>query len=405
MEKVFIVAAKRTAIGKFLGSLSEVKPGDMAAQVIRQVVADARLDPVAIDEVFIGHQHSPGQGPSIARRAQIEASIPVEVPATTVNMQCGSGLKAAMLGFNAIQAGSDIVLCGGVENMSQVPFILSRDVRKGVKMGNAAVGVQDSLFCDGLIDQFNGYLMGMTAENVADLTHTTRAEQDDYALASQQRAQAAVESGRFREEIVPVVRTDRKGREYVFDTDESHTPGTTAEALAALKPAFKKDGTVTAGNASQLNDGAAMLILASERAVKKYGFTPLVEMVSIGQVGINPAIMGLGPVKAIRKALDNAGLTLADVGLMELNEAFAAQAVGVLKQLGEHYGIGVDVLRERTNVNGGAIALGHPVAASGARISTSLIYEMRRRPDVRYGVASLCVGGGIGVAAVFTKPD
>ncbi len=405
MEKVYIISAKRSAIGKFLGSLSDVKPGDIAAQVIRRMIADVSLDPAAIDEIFIGHQHSAGQGPSIARRAQIEAGIPAEVPATTVNMQCGSGLKAAMLGFAAIRAGSDIVLCGGVESMSEAPFILDRAVRKGVKMGDNALGLRDSLFCDGLIDQFSGYLMGMTAENVAEITATTREEQDAFALASQTRAARAVESGRFREEIVPIRIHDRKGRESVFDTDESYTPGTTAEGLAALRPAFKKDGTVTAGNSSQLNDGAAMLILASQQAIREHGWKPLGEIVSVGQVGINPAIMGLGPVKAITKALDEAKLTLIDIGLIELNEAFAAQSVGVLKQLSSRYGVSLEDLYGRTNVNGGAIALGHPVAASGARITTTLLYEMRRRPEVEYGVASLCVGGGIGVAAVIRKTN
>lgn len=403
MEKVYIISAKRTAIGKFLGSLSEVKPGDMAAQVIRRIMSDVRLDPSAVDEIYIGHQHSAGQGPSIARRAEIEAGIPAEVPATTVNMQCGSGLKAAMLGFNAIQAGSNIVLCGGVENMSQVPFILSRDVRKGVKMGNDALGLQDSLFCDGLIEQFNGYLMGVTAENVAELTNTGREEQDAFALASQQRARQAIESARFSAEIVPVSWTDRRGREHVFDTDESHTPTSSSEGLGKLRTAFKKDGTVTAGNASQLNDAASMLILASEKAVKEHGWAPLAEMISSGQVGIDPSIMGLGPVKAMIQALDKAGLSLADMGLIELNEAFAAQSVGVLKQLSKHYGIKLEDLYARTNVNGGAIALGHPVAASGARIVTTLVHEMRRRPDVEHGIVSLCVGGGIGVASVFRK--
>lgn len=403
MKKVYIIEAKRSPIGKFLGSLSEVKPGDLAAQVIRQVLSDARLDPAEIDELYIGHQHSAGQGPSIARRAELEAGIPVEIPATTINMQCGSGLKAAMLGFNAIRAGSDIVLCGGVENMSQVPFILSRDVRKGIKMGNDALGLQDSLFCDGLIEQFYGYLMGVTAENVAEKTATTREEQDAFALVSQQRARQAVESGRFRDELVPIVRKDRKGREHVFDTDESHTPSTSAEGLAGLRPAFKEGGTVTAGNSSQLNDGAAMLILASEKAVREHGWTPLAEMVSIGQVGIDPAIMGLGPFKAIIQALDRAELSLADIGLIELNEAFAAQSVGVLKRLSERYGVSLEDLFARTNVNGGAIALGHPVAASGARIMATLTHEMLRRPDVEYGVASLCVGGGFGVASVVRR--
>ncbi len=403
MEKVYIISAKRTAIGKFLGSLSEVKPGDLAAQVIRNILADVNLDPAEIDEIYIGHQHAAGQGPSIARRAQIEAGIPPEVPATTVNMQCGSGLKSIMLGCNAIHAGADILLCGGVENMSQVPFILDRGVRKGIKMGNNALDLQDSLFCDGLIEQFNGYLMGITAENVAELTDTGREEQDTFALVSQQRSLQAIESGRFKDEIAPITWKDRRGNEHVFDTDESHTPTTSKEGLAKIRTAFKKDGTVTAGNASQLNDAAAMLILASEKAVKEHGWIPLAEIVSYGQMGIDPSIMGLGPVKAMIQALDKAGLTLADMDLIELNEAFAAQSVGVLKQLGAHYGIELEDLYAKTNVNGGAIALGHPVAASGTRITATLVHEMLKRPEAEYGIASLCVGGGMGVAAVIRK--
>lgn len=402
MRKVYIVGGKRTAIGKFLGGLSTVKPGDMTAQVIKQILADTKMNPAEIDEIFIAHQHSAGQGPSIARRAQLEAGIPDEVPATTVNMQCGSGLKAIILGYNSIQAGSDVVLAGGVENMSQVPYILTSKVRKGSKMGLTSVDVQDSLYCDGLIDQFNGYLMGMTAENVAAKEGITRIEQDEFAVRSQNLAQKAVESGRFKEEIVPIRYTDRKGREYIFDTDESYTQDTTYEKLAKLKPAFKRaedGGTVTAGNACQLNDGAAVVLLASEEAVKKYGFEPMAEVISSATVGIDPAIMGLGPVKAVIKALDAVNMTLKDIDIMELNEAFAAQALGCIKEWCAHYGMTKDEILEKTNLNGGAIALGHPVASSGTRITVSLINEMKRR-GLHYGVATLCVGGGMGTALV-----
>ena len=274
MRKVYIIGGKRTAIGKFLGGLSTVKPGDMTAQVIRAVVEETGVETGGIDEVMIAHQHSAGQGPSIARRAQLEAGIPDYVPATTVNMQCGSGLKALIFGYNAIQAGEEVVLCGGVENMSQVPFILTDKVRKGVKMGNAAVSAQDSLYCDGLIDQFNGYLMGMTAENVAAKAGVTREEQDRFAVRSQGLAQRAIESGRFKDEIVPIRYQDRRGKEYVFDTDESNTPDTTYETLSKMRPAFKKKeegGTVTAGNACQLNDGAAVILLASGNALAGCG--------------------------------------------------------------------------------------------------------------------------------------
>lgn len=405
MRKVFIVGGKRTAIGKFLGSLSSVKPGDMTAQVIRAVVEEVGVETGDIDEIIIAHQHSAGQGPSIARRAQLEAGIPNFVPATTVNMQCGSGLKALIFGYNAIQAGESVVLCGGVENMSQVPFILTDRVRKGVKIGNAAVSVQDSLYCDGLIDQFNGYLMGMTAENVAAKAGVTREEQDRFAVRSQGLAQAAIKSGRFKDEIVPIRYQDRRGKEYVFDTDESNTPDTAYETLSKMRPAFKKEeegGTVTAGNACQLNDGAAVILLASEDAVEKNGWKPIAELVSSATVGIDPAIMGLGPVKAVIKALDQAGMRMQDVDLMELNEAFAAQSVGCIREWSAHYGMTEEEILEKTNVNGGAIALGHPVAASGARILVTLMHELRKRKRT-YGLATLCVGGGMGTAVVIKR--
>ena len=404
-RKVYIVEGKRTAIGKFLGSLSTVKPGDMTAQVMKAVMADTGVDPAQIDEVFVAHQHSAGQGPSIARRAQLEAGIPNEVPATTVNMQCGSGLKAAILAYNAIQAGEDIVLVGGVENMSQVPYILTNRVRKGVKMGPTSVDVQDSLYCDGLIDQFNGYLMGMTAENVAVKEGITREEQDEFAVRSQTLAQKAIESGRFRDEIVPIRYQDRKGREFVFDTDERNTPATTNETLAKMRPAFKKaseGGTVTAGNACQLNDGAAVILVASEEAVQANGWKPMAEIVSMATVGIDPAVMGLGPVKAVIKTLDQAGMTLKDVELMELNEAFAAQSLGCVKEWCAHYGMTKEEILDKTNVNGGAIALGHPVAASGVRILVTLMNELKKR-DLHTGLATLCVGGGMGTAMLVRR--
>lgn len=405
MRNVYIVGGKRTAIGKFLGSLSTVKPGDMTAQVMKAVMSETGVDPAKIDEVFVAHQHSAGQGPSIARRAELEAGIPDEVPATTVNMQCGSGLKATILAYNSIQAGSNIVLVGGVENMSQVPYILTNRVRRGTKMGPTSVDVQDSLYCDGLIDQFNGYLMGMTAENVAAKEGITREEQDAFAVRSQTLAQQAIESGRFKDEIVPIRYQDRKGREFVFDTDESNTPGTTYETLAKMRTAFKKaseGGTVTAGNACQLNDGAAVLLVASEEAVKANGWKPMAQIVSMATVGIDPAIMGLGPVKAVIKTLDQAGMSLRDVDLMELNEAFAAQSLGCIKEWCARYGMTKEEILEKTNVNGGAIALGHPVAASGARILVTLMNELQKR-DLTYGVATLCVGGGMGTAMLVKR--
>jgi len=402
MRKVYVVGGKRTAIGKFLGSLYTVKLGEMGAAVVKQVLKDTHIDPAVIDEIIIGNQYSAGQGPSIARRIQREAGIPDIIPATTMNMQCGSGLKAAILSYYSIQAGNDIVLCGGVENMSQVPYIITNKVRKGVKMGNDAVQVQDSLYCDGLIDQFYGYMMGNTAENVAKKMNITREEQDRFALLSQKRAQEAVESGRFDDEIVPITYSDRKKKEHIFLRDESYTPGTTYEALSRLRPAFQKDGTVTAGNSSQLNDGAAALLLASADGVKKYGLTPVAEIISSATVGIDPSIMGLGPVKTVIKALDIAGMTLKDIELIELNEAFAAQALGCIKGWCQHYSMTEQEIIEKTNVNGGAIALGHPVAATGSRIVVSLLNEMKKR-NLTYGLATLCVGGGMGTAMVFKR--
>lgn len=402
MRKVYVVGGRRTAIGKFLGSLYTVKLGEMGAAVVKQVLKDTHIDPAVIDEIIIGNQYSAGQGPSIARRIQREAGIPDIIPATTMNMQCGSGLKAAILSYYSIQAGNDIVLCGGVENMSQVPYIITNKVRKGVKMGNDAVQVQDSLYCDGLIDQFYGYMMGNTAENVAKKMNITREEQDRFALLSQKRAQEAVESGRFDDEIVPITYSDRKKKEHIFLRDESYTPGTTYEALSRLRPAFQKDGTVTAGNSSQLNDGAAALLLASADGVKKYGLTPVAEIISSATVGIDPSIMGLGPVKTVIKALDIAGMTLKDIELIELNEAFAAQALGCIKGWCQHYSMTEQEIIEKTNVNGGAIALGHPVAATGSRIVVSLLNEMKKR-NLTYGLATLCVGGGMGTAMVFKR--
>lgn len=405
MKNVYIVSGKRTAIGKFLGSLSTVKPGDMAAQVMKAVIAETGVDPARIDEVFVAHQHSAGQGPSIARRAELEAGIPDEVPATTVNMQCGSGLKAAILAYNAIQAGSSIVMAGGVENMSQVPYILTSRVRQGTRMGSHSVQVQDSLYCDGLIDQFHGYLMGVTAENVAKKEGITREAQDRFAVRSQALAQRAIESGRFQDEIVPIHYQDRKGVEHIFDTDESNTPDTAYEVLAKMRPAFlsvQEGGTVTAGNACQLNDGAAALLIASEEAVLANHWKPAAQIVSMATVGIEPAIMGLGPVKAVIKTLEQAGMALRDVDLLELNEAFAAQALGCIKEWCAYYGMTEEELLQKTNVNGGAIALGHPVAASGARILVTLMNELQKR-SLSYGLAALCVGGGMGTAMLIRR--
>lgn len=397
MKKVFIVAAKRTAIGKFLGSLATVSPSDMAAAVIGNMVKETGIDPAAIDEVIVGNILAAGHGQGIARQSSIKAGIPKEVPAYGVNMICGSGMKSIINGFNDIQAGdAEIVLAGGTESMSLANFVVPAQIRQGQKMGNFTV--IDQMIYDGLTDAFSDLHMGITAENVAEKYGITREQQDEFALKSQEKAIAAIDGGKFKDEIVPIEIVSRK-ETIVFDTDEFPNRGTNAEKLAKLRPAFKKDGSVTAGNASGINDGASFVLLATEEAVKKHGLTPLVEIVATGQGGVDPSIMGMGPVPAIDKALKKAGMKLSDIEVFELNEAFAAQSLGVVKQLCEDHQVTPEWMEARTNVNGGAIALGHPIGASGNRITVSLIYEMKRAGK-SFGLASLCIGGGMGTALI-----
>ncbi|MGE5382275.1 MAG: acetyl-CoA C-acetyltransferase, partial [Omnitrophica WOR_2 bacterium] len=376
MSKVFIVAAKRTAIGKFGGALTNMHPADMAAEVMKNIIEETHIDPSKIDEVIVGNILSAGQKQGIARQASIKAGIPNEVPAWGVNMICGSGMKSIITAFNNIRAGEgEMIMAGGTENMSASCYVLPGNVRNGVKMGDFKT--VDSMILDGLTDAFSGQHMGITAENVAERLNISRQQQDEFSYRSQQKATAAIDNGKFKQEIVPIVFTTKK-ETITFDTDEFVNRSSTPEKLANLRPAFKNDGTVTAGSSSGINDGASFVLLASEEAVKAYGLKPMVEIVAVGQGGVDPAVMGLGPVPAIRKALKKAGLKLTDIEILELNEAFAAQSLGVMKQLCEEHGVTPEWFEKNCNVNGGAIALGHPIGASGNRITVSLIHEMKR---------------------------
>jgi acetyl-CoA C-acetyltransferase len=398
MNKVYIVAAQRTAIGKFLGTLSPLSPAEIAVPVIRHILAETKINPADLDEVIVGNILMAGQKQGVARQAAVKAGIPHSVPAYGVNMICGSGMKALINAYQSIKAGeAHLILAGGTENMSNSGFVIPGTImRNGQKMGDFKA--IDHMVCDGLTDAFEGYHMGITAENVAEQYHISREAQDMFSYHSQQKAIKAVDGGKFKKEIVPVEIAARK-ETIVFDTDEFPNRTTSPEKLAALKPAFKKDGTVTAGNASGLNDGASFTLLASEEAVQKYGWQPLAEIVATGQGGVDPAIMGMGPVVAIDRALKKAGLPLSDMQVVELNEAFAAQSLGVIKQLMNDQGVDQGWMDAHVNVNGGAIALGHPIGASGNRITVSLVHEMLRT-KAPYGLASLCIGGGMGTAVI-----
>lgn len=397
MEKVYIVAAKRTALGSFLGSLKGVSAGELGSKVLSALLEESKVDPSQIDEVIMGNILPAGQGQGVARQAAIKAGVPVSVPAYGVNMVCGSGMKSVMLAYQSICSGqSHLILAGGTEVMSQAPYILPKDIRSGVKMGE--MKVSDHMLVDALWDAFDGQHMGITAENIAEKYGINRATQDAFAYASQQKAIKAIDSGAFKKEIVPL--TVKLGKEEsVFDTDEYPNRKTDLDKLAGLRPAFKKDGSVTAGNSSGINDGASAVLVASETAVKKYNLKPLVEIIGIGQGGVEPTLMGLGPTPAIRHALNQSGLTLVDIHVFELNEAFASQALGVVHELALEHNVSEQFILDRTNPNGGAIALGHPVGASGNRILVTLIHEMKQQ-QCTYGLASLCIGGGMGTAIV-----
>ncbi|WP_288462844.1 acetyl-CoA C-acetyltransferase [uncultured Pseudomonas sp.] len=387
MQDVVIVAATRTAVGSFQGSLANVPAVELGATVIRALLAQTGVMPAEVDEVILGQVLTAGAGQNPARQAAVKAGLPHEVPALTLNKVCGSGLKAVQLAAQAIRCGdAEIVIAGGMENMSLAPYVLPK-VRTGLRLGHAEL--VDSMISDGLWDAFNDYHMGQTAENLVQQYQISREAQDAFAARSQQRAAAAVESGRFREEITPVAIPQRKGEPLAFDTDEGIRADTTAEGLARLRPAFAKDGSVTAGNASSLNDGAAAVLVMSATRAAALGLMPLAHIAAYASAGVDPAIMGIGPVSATRKTLEKAGWQLADLDLIEANEAFAAQALAVGQELGWD--------DDKVNVNGGAIALGHPIGASGCRVLVTLLHELRRR-EGRRGLATLCIGGGQGVA-------
>ena len=392
-KEVVIVSAVRSAIGSFLGSLKDVPATDLGATVIKEALKRAGVAPESVDEVIMGNVLQAGLGQNPARQAAIKAGLPETVPAMTINKVCGSGLKAVHLARQAIIAGdADIIVAGGMENMSQAPYLL-KDGREGFKMGDQKI--VDSMITDGLWCAFNDYHMGITAENLCDRYSITREEQDAFSAKSQQKAAAAIEAGTFAEEIVAIEIPQRKGDPIIFDTDEYVKAGTTAEKLGKLRPAFKKDGSVTAGNASGINDGAAAFVIMSKEKADELGLTPLATIAANGNAGVDPSVMGLGPVEAVKKALTKADMELSDIDLIEANEAFAAQSIAVGKELGFD--------ESKLNVNGGAIALGHPIGASGARILVTLLHEMKRR-DAKTGLATLCIGGGQGVATIVKRP-
>ena len=418
MKDIYIVNCCRTAVGSFGGSLKDVSAVEMGATVVKEALYRANMAPEHVDEVIFGGVLTAGLGQNVARQVMVKAGIPYSVPAFTVNMVCGSGMKTVMEAARAILAGdADVIVAGGTESMSQAPFALP-DERWGARMGDKKV--VDTMIKDGLWDAYNNYHMGTTAENICDVWGITREELDAFGAASQQKACAAIDSGRFNDEIVPV--PVKKKKEVVeFKVDEYPKPGTTAESIAKLKGAFpvgpegvedeivhtfevtqvheadahKHVQRVTAANASGLNDGAAAIIVASGEAVEKYGLKPMAKLLGWGQGGVDPKIMGVGPVPASRNALKKAGLTMDDIDLVEANEAFAAQSVAVARELG------FDM--DKVNVNGGAIAIGHPIGCSGARIIVTLLHEMQKRPEAKKGLATLCIGGGMGVATVFEK--
>ena len=392
MRDIAILAATRTAIGAFQGGLSSLPAQALGAHLIGAILRDTGVAPEQIDEVILGQILTAGSGQNPARQAAVQAGLPYDVPSMAINKLCGSGLKAVHLAAQAIALGdADLVLAGGQESMSLAPYVLPK-ARTGLRLGHAQL--EDSLIRDGLWDAFNDYHMGITAENLAERYGITRAQQDAFAADSQRKAAEAIAAGRFQDEITPISIPQRKGDPVLFDTDEQPRAGTTAEALAKLRPAFKKDGTVTAGNASTINDGAAVLLLASAQKAKALGLPVLAWIRGYASAGVDPAVMGIGPVPATQKTLSKAGWRIGDLDLIEANEAFAAQALAVNQELGWD--------TARVNVNGGAIALGHPIGASGARILVTLVHELIRR-DARKGLATLCIGGGQGVAIAIER--
>jgi acetyl-CoA C-acetyltransferase len=392
MREVVIASAVRTAIGSFGGALKDIPAVELGALVIKEALSRANVKPEQVDEVIMGNVLQAGLGQNPARQAMIKAGLSVHTPAMTMNMVCGSGLRAVSLACQMILAGdTDIIVAGGMENMSRSPYVLDT-ARWGQRMGNGAM--TDVMINDGLWDAFNQYHMGITAENIASQWNISREEQDQFAANSQAKAEKAIKEGKFKDEIVPVVIPQRKGEPIVFETDEYPKFGTTATSLAKLKPAFKKDGTVTAGNASGINDGAAALVIMSAEKAAELGIKPLAKILSHGSRGVDPSVMGYGPVGASKAALERAGLTIKDLDLIESNEAFAAQSLSVARDL--------NFDMDKVNVNGGAIALGHPIGASGARILVTLLHEMQRR-EAKRGLATLCIGGGMGTSLIVER--
>lgn len=392
MKKAVIVSAVRTPVGKFSGSLRDIPASDLGSIVIKEAVKRAGISPEQVNEVIFGHVLTTAQGQNPARQAAMKAGIPKEIPAFTINKVCASGLKAVALAAQSIKAeDNEIVVAGGQENMSLTPYALP-GARWGYRMNNGAV--VDCMVYDGVWEKFNDYHMGITAENIAEKYKISRAEQDKFAVESENKAEKAIKSGLFREEIVPVEIPQKKGDPLRFDTDEYPTFGSTSETMAKLRPAFKKDGTVTAGNASGINDGAAALVIMSEEKAKALGKTPLATIVAYASGGVDPAFMGMGPIPAVQNALKKAGLKIGDIDYWELNEAFASQAICCIKELG--------IDPAKVNHNGGAVSIGHPIGASGARILVTLLYQMKRI-NAKRGLATLCIGGGMGHALILER--
>jgi len=392
MREVVIASAVRTAIGTFGGSLKDIPAVDLGALVIKEAVNRAGIKPELVNEVVMGNVIQAGLGQNVARQSAVKAGLPIEIPAMTINMVCGSGLRSVALAAQMIKAGDcDVVVAGGMENMSRAPYALET-TRWGQRMGDGKI--VDTMIKDALSDAFNNYHMGVTAENIVKEWGLTREELDEFSLNSQLKAEKAIKEGKFKDEIVPVMVPQRKGEPKVFDTDEGPRFGSTIEGLARLKPCFIKDGKVTAGNSSGINDGSAAFVVMSAEKAEELGVTPLATIVSYGHKGLDPAIMGYGPFHATKAVMQSANLTVEDMDLIEANEAFAAQSIAVAKDL--HFDM------SKVNVNGGAVALGHPVGASGARILVTLLHEMQRR-DAKKGLATLCIGGGMGTAMIVER--
>ncbi len=394
MKKVVICEPLRTAIGSFGGVLKDSSTAELGSTVVKEILSRTKVDPKLVDDCIMGNILSAGQGMNISRQVAIRSGLPVETPAFTINRACGSGVQTIALAAQAIKAGdADVIIAGGVENMDLAPYYL-KNARYGYRLSAPQDGIVDGMLCDGLMDVFNNYHMGVTAENLAEQYSITREEQDEFAYKSQVKCKTAMDEGKFEDEIVTVMVPQRKGDPIEFKADE-HPRETTIEGLSKLRPAFKKDGTVTAGNSSGINDGAAAVLVTTDEKAKESGIRPTASIISYAVAGVDPSIMGIGPVPAMQKALDKAGLSLQDIDLFELNEAFAAQSLAVLRDM--------PIPQDKLNVNGGAIALGHPVGASGTRILVTLLHEMKKREDAKLGLATLCIGGGMGIAMIVEK--